>query len=244
MIPLHGYAKAKKYVDRHSKLTDEQILYLKKKNPGPCLTISRESGIETSFLCERLVEELSNYYKVEWAYFDKEIIDKVISDYNLPERLQRYLSEERVPPFSQMLNELLGIHPPLLKLIKRMIRTIMDLGEIGNVILIGRGANIITMQLKNSYHIRLVAPIKDRIAQLQNTMNIYYEEAKAIMTKEDENRKDFLIRTFKQEIDNPLNYNQIINISRFNTNELIQNIFESIKIKYPHNQYTLKDGIR
>ena len=152
MLPLTGYAKAKKYVDYHSKLTDKEIIQLKKKYPGPCLTVSRQCGIDTSKLCESLVKEFSNYYQTNWAYFDKQLINKVISDHKLPERMQKFLSEEKVSTFSQMLNELLGIHPPILQLVKNMIRTVLNLGELGNVILVGRGSNIITSHLKNSFH--------------------------------------------------------------------------------------------
>lgn len=233
MIPLDGYAKAKKYVDAHSKLTDDELIRFKKKYPGPCLTISRQSGIDTHLICKKLVESFTSYYSTEWAYFDKDLIRKVISDHDLPPRVQKYLSEEKVSAISQMLNELLGIHPPILKLIHKMANTVLNLAQYGYIILIGRGSNVITSELKNSYHIRLVAPLEIRIHNLQKSKDITKEWAKKILLREDENRRDFLSRTFRKDIDDPLLYNNIINISRFTCDELVGTIAEVVKLKYP-----------
>lgn len=241
MFPLSGYAKAKKYVDYHSKLTDKEIFKLKKKYPGPCLTISRQCGIDTSKLCENLVSNFSNYYNTEWAYFDKQLIQKVLLDNNLPERIQKFFSEEKISTLSQMLNELLGIHPPLRKLFKDMMRTVLNLAEFGNVILVGRGSNIITAHLKNSYHIRLVASLDYRIANLNKLMNIKSDEAKKIIIKEEKNRKEFISKNFHQNWENPLFYNIIINIEKFTFSELLKQIKKSVQIKFPKSKLMIKN---
>ncbi|MCB9249471.1 MAG: cytidylate kinase-like family protein [Ignavibacteriales bacterium] len=232
MIPVvSAYAKAKNYVEYHSQLTEQEMIQLKKKNPGVTLTISRQSGIDTNILCTKLDENFSDYYQTNWVYFDKELFEKVISDHNLPPRIQKFLTEQKVPAFSQMLNELLGIHPPIRKLIHKMASTILNLAEIGNVILIGRGANVISANLKNAYHVRLVAPLEERINFYLETTDVSRERAKKILLNEDENRRDFLFRTFKKDIDDPLIYNLTINVSKYNLEELTKTIFEAVKVK-------------
>lgn len=126
------------------------------------------------------------------------MIRKVIEDHQLPVRFQKFLTEERIPTISQMLNELMGIHPPIMKLVHKMANTILNLAEIGNVILIGRGSNVITSHLKNAFHIRLVAPIDYRVKLMQESKDISKEQAKTEIIKEDSNRRDFLFRTFKR----------------------------------------------
>ena len=233
MIPLSGYAKVKKYIEFHAELTDHEILQLKKKYPGPTVTISRQSGIETNLLCEKLIESFSSYYSTDWVSFDKDLIRKVISDHNLPPQVQKFLSEEKVSTISQMLNELMGIHPPILKLVHKMVSTILNLAEIGNVILVGRGSNVITSHLKNTYHIRLVAPLDQRIKHLQKSRDIKKEWAKKILLRGDENRKDFLLRTFRKDIDDPLLYHSTINVSLFSFDELVNSIVEAVWSKHP-----------
>jgi len=244
MIPLDGYAKAKKYVDSHAKLTDKEIVRFKKKYPGPCLTISRQSGIDTNLICKKLVESFRPHYSLEWAYFDKDLIRKVISDHDLSPRIQKYLSEERVSTISQMLNELLGVHPPILELIHKMVNTVLNLAEFGYIILIGRGANVITAHLKNTYHIRLVAPLEDRIHYLQESKDISKEWAKKILLREDASRKDYLFRTFRKDINNPLLYNLTINVAQFTLDELVSSIVEVVRLKYPSNKSKIAARIK
>lgn len=238
MNPSTGYAKAKKYVDSHSKLSVKEIEKLKKKFPGPCLTISRQCGIETQSLCENLVNELTNIYSNEWAYFDKNLLEKVVNDYKLPPRIQKYLTERRQSALSLMLNELLGIHPPVLELIHKMSKTIFKLAEFGNVIIVGRGANMITAQLKNSFHIRLISPLNNRISELETVKGITKETAKKIILMEDKNRKDFFMRNFRRDIDDPEIYNMVINISSYNHIELVEIIKKIIKTKFPLQEYS------
>ena len=240
MLPLTGYSKAKKYVDFHSKLSDREIIQLKKKYPGPCLTISRQCGIDVSKLCENLVKEFSIYYQSDWAYFDKQLIQKVLLDHNLPERVQKFFAEEKISTLSQMLNELLGIHPPLRKLFKDMMKTVLNLAEFGNVILVGRGSNIITAHLKNSYHIRLVASLDYRIANLSKLMKIKSDETRKIIIKEEKNRKEFISKNYHQNLENPLLYNMTIDIEKFTFNELLKQIKKSIQLKFPKSKIILK----
>lgn len=238
MNPSTGYAKAKKYVDSHSKLSVEEIEKLKRKFPGPCLTISRQCGIETQSLCNNLVNELKNLYSNEWAYFDKDLLEKVVNDYKLPPRIQKYLTESRQSALSLMLNELLGIHPPFLELIHKMSKTIYKLAEFGNVIIVGRGANMITAQLKNSFHIRLISPLSNRISDLEAKEGITKEKAKKIILQEDKNRKDYFRRNFRRDIDDPEIYNMIINMSYFNHTEIVESIKKLIKTKFPLEKYS------
>ena len=244
MIPLDGYAKAKKYVYSHAKLSDQEIARYKKKYPGPCLTVSRQSGIDTSTLCEKLIQLFKNFYSEDWAYFDNDLIKRVIDDHGLSPRIQKFLSEERESAISQMFNELLGIHPPIIKLVRQMMDTILNLAEFGHLILIGRGSNIITSHLNNSYHIRLVAPFEDRIRCIQKTENLTKEMAKKMVLKEDQNRKDYLCRTFKKNIDDPLLYNIIINTSKFSFDDLVKCIFEVVTTNFPINVARYKDKER
>ena len=132
-----------------------------------------------------------------------------------------------------MLNELIGIHPPMLELIHKMTNTILNLAEVGNVIIIGRGSQIITSHLKNSCRIRLVAPLGDRINNLQKNKVISNDWAKKYLVKEDKNRKVFLSKTFRKDIDDPTLYHALINVSSFTDRELARYIVGLIKCKYP-----------
>lgn len=240
MMPLNGYAKAKKYVDMHTKVTDSELLSLRKKYPCPCITISRQRGIKTDSLCNKLINALHYHYPSDWAFFNKDLLRRVIDDHQLPERIKKFLREERQSRLNQMLNELLKIHPPILELIHKMSKTILNLAEIGNVIIIGRGSNIITSHLKNAVHIRLIAPLNYRAEQFQKGKNISKELAKKILTSVDKNRIDFLYRTFKKNIDDPLNYQAVFNVSFFSWYELTDIIVKIVLTQIPIQSKSIK----
>ena len=46
----------------------------------------------------------------------------------------------------------------MLVLVHKTAKTILQLAEMGNVIIIGRGANVVTAHMNNIFHVRLVAP--------------------------------------------------------------------------------------
>lgn len=48
-------------------------------------------------------------------------------------------------------------------LVQHTTRTILWLAGMGRIILVGRGANVITARLPNGFHVRLVAPLAQRI---------------------------------------------------------------------------------
>ena len=236
MISKSGYAKAKRYVESHISLSEREINRVKKQFPGPCITISRQGGIDIQPLCEKIMNDLGESYSADWAYFDKELLQKVIEDHHLPDRVQKFLNEEKRPVLNQMLNELLGIHPPIMELIHRMTRTILNLAEFGNVILVGRGSNLITSHLSNAVHFRFISPLNKRIEDLQNRKNISRDWAQKIIMKEDENRKGFLQRVFKKDIDDPAIYHAVINLSKYSEKELISTIETIVKNKLPVNK--------
>jgi cytidylate kinase len=179
------------------------------------------------------MNDLGEYYSADWAYFDKELLRKVAEDHHLPERVQKFLNEEKRPILNQMLNELLGIHPPIMELVHKMARTILNLAEFGNVIIIGRGSNLITNHLSNTVHFRFIAPLNKRNEDLQKSKNISRDWAQKIIIKEDENRKGFLNRVFKKDIDDPTIYHAVINMSKYSENELVKIIESIVKNKVP-----------
>lgn len=98
MLVSGAYEKAKLYIETHSREKEELI---KKKiivEPGPCITISRQTGAAAGEISELLLDILkskSKNKKREWAIFDKNLIEKVIEDHNLPDKLSNYLTEEK-----------------------------------------------------------------------------------------------------------------------------------------------------
>lgn len=233
MKNLSSYEKALIYIEKNS--LQDQIRTKRKQNPGPTITISRQAGIGAAFICEKLVEyfnsrAVENYD--DWTFFDKDLMEKVITDHQLPEHFKKYLADESPAKIDSWFGEILGITPSKLLLLNKTKKTIMHLAEFGNVIIVGRGANIILADHSKSFHIRLVAPLNYRI---ENAMKLYKLDKKSateFIMKEDEARKSFILKYFHKEIDNPLLYNVTINAGGFSQEEITEMIGQCIVRKF------------
>lgn len=178
------------------------------------ITISRQSGSGGHAVAARLVELLRAQDpggERPWTVFDRNLVEKVIEDHHLPGRLARFMPEDRISEISDMMDELFGLHPSSWTLVHQTAETILHLAELGNVILIGRGANLITRKLDYVFHVRLIGSEEKRVAYIQKLEQVSYREAQAMVRREDRGRSRYLKKYFHEDIHNPLLYHQIIN---------------------------------
>ena len=228
--------KAKLYVESQQKIDESTKVKNRKIKPGPCITISREPGARANIISERLTDFLSNYYNanpIQWTVFDKNLIEKVLQDHQLPQRLGKLMEEKKYSAVHSITTELLGGQPSIWSLVHKTTETILQLAQIGNVVIIDRGANVITSKLWNSFHIRLVAPLEDRINHVQNLYNFDKKEALDYIKKEDSDRKDYIMNYFHKDINDPLLYHLIINTHMISDEEAAEIIGKAVMKKFP-----------
>jgi cytidylate kinase len=179
------------------------------------LTISRQTGSGGHAIAEKLVGILQaqpgNDGGRPWTVFDKNLVEKVLEDHHLPNRLAKFMHEDRISEISDTMDELFGLHPPSWDLVHKVADTILHLVELGNVIIIGRGGHIVTRKLDYVYHIRLVGSFEKRVLHIQEKEGMSAKEAAALVTKEDLGRRRFLRKYFDLEIDDPLLYHLMLN---------------------------------
>jgi len=203
------FEKARQYIEIHSAHDPD-----KKYEFYPCITISRETGAGSDIVSEKLIKFFDKYRRTEapeWTIFDKNLIAKVLEDHHLPIHLQKFLIEDKFSEITSMINELLTGEPSARTMIKKEVQTIHQLCKTGNVIIIGRGANFITSKFKNSFHVRLVAPMEERIKRIEQLFNLSRKDAELYIRKDDIAKKSFVLTYFQQNVENPLLYHLVIN---------------------------------
>jgi len=236
MKVLGSYEKARIYIEKHYQESEEAKRHRRRLNPGPIITISRETGTGAAKVCESLIEFL-NRYAIEdyndWAYFDRELMEKVIEDHNLPEHFRKYLSEEKPAKIDSWFGEILGITPSKLLLLHKTSQTITKLAQYGNVILVGRGANIILSHMKRAFHIRLVAPLNFRIDTAMKLYNLDRKAATEFIKNEDEFRENYILKYFHKNIEDPHLYHAIINTNLLSFDEIAEMIGHCVIKRFP-----------
>jgi cytidylate kinase len=178
------------------------------------VTISRQAGCGALAVAEKLaryLQEHSSKHAASWKVFDRNLMEKVLEDHDLPARLAQLLPEDRVSYLEDIMADLLQTYPPSQTVIRHTTETILKLASVGNVILIGRGGNIITARLPNMFHVRLVAPLEERIEHSHESYGMSKTEARKFCLREDSGRERYLKKYFRADINDPLLYHLIIN---------------------------------
>lgn len=227
--------KARLYLESHSRLSEEFPARYKKE-AGPCITFSRETGAGAETIADKLLSRLSKYNREDachWTVFNKNLIERVLEEHNLPDRFSKYLVEDKLTDIHSVINELLGVQPAQHLLVKKISKTVLQLAHIGNSIIIGRGATIITSQQKNVFHVRLVAPFEQRVNYVGRILNLTKQNAIDFVRREDAARKNYVLTNFNKNIEDPLLYHLIVNTGQFSFDETAVLIEEAVLKKYP-----------
>jgi hypothetical protein len=181
------------------------------------ITLSRQTGAGAWEIAPRLAKILAETgppHGKPWAVFDRELVERVLKEHDLPAKLAEFMPEDKISYVQNAVEEMLGLHPPTLELVGKTTDTILRLAAVGNVILIGRGANIITRRLQHVFHVRLVGSVEARIRRLQRRFQFEETQARAFIEKTDRGRQRYLKEYFRADINDPLLYDLTINTDR------------------------------
>jgi cytidylate kinase len=233
-MAIGAYEKSKRYIESHTQTSDQKFI---KRELYPCITISRQTGAGSKPVCEKLIEimdEYSEFEGVKWAFFDRNLIEKVLEDHNLPKQISEFMHEGKYKHLNSVVYEMLGLKPSEWTLVHKTTDTILQLARMGNVVIVGRGAHIITAKLKNTFHVRLIASLEKRIEHIKDLMNMNEKEVLTYIKKEDENRKKYLKSYFHVDIDDPLLYHMTVNTDLLTHSGTAYLIAEAVVQKFSH----------
>ena len=85
------------------------------KNVRRAVTISRQAGCGALAVAQKLAEYLQSRSPgnaVPWTVFDRNLMDKVLEDHNLPTHLAKFMPEDTISKIEDMLAELFEWRPP------------------------------------------------------------------------------------------------------------------------------------
>jgi len=231
-MAVGSYLKCKRYIDSHSTKAEPVV----KRKIYPCITITRETGAGVQMVCKELIkllEDISDEDGINWTYFDRELIYKVIEDHNLPQQLREFMKEDKNKPVKSMVYEILGLHPSHWTLLHKTTETVLQLARMGKAIIVGRGSNIITAKMKNVFHLRLVAPMEDRIQHVMEFTNLSRSNAVDFIKREEAQRRRYLKSNFSEDVRNPHIYHLIINTGLMSYKEAARVIANTLVDRYP-----------
>ncbi len=235
MENLAGLERCSAFINCQIRPADRPVAYAREIPQLPAVTISRQAGCGAQVVAEKLAARLqsrSPKNSPPWTVFDRNLMEKVLEDHHLPARIAKFLPEDRMTLVQDSMEELFGLRPGSWTVVHQTAETILQLAELGGVILIGRGGNVITAKLPNVFHVRLVAPLEKRIEHAHEFYNMTMKAARAFCLREDRGRRRYLKKYFVADVDDPLLQHLTLNTGLVSYDEAADIIANAVANKF------------
>ncbi len=195
------------------------------------VTISRQAGCGAVQIADKLANYLQQHSPTQsppWTVFDRNLMNKVLADHNLPTHLEKFLPEDRISAIEDTLADIFSVRPSSQTLVHQTAETILKFAELGSVIIVGRAGNIVTAKLPRVLHVRLIATLDDRIERICRDDRKSPTEAHKFCLEEEAARTRYLKTYYNADIDDPLLYHLVINTSRVGYDNTARLIGEAV----------------
>lgn len=189
-----------------------QELQSKARDSGEHITIafSREAGIDAGAYARAIGKQLG------WPVWDHELLELVALRSKSKVSELETLDERHISWIQESMEAFLLLHTVNQHTFVRYLCEVMqDLAEMGNCLIVGRGAPHILPQ-RSTLKVRLVAPRELRVANFRKQMGIADAAlASRELDKIDRERVRFVTEHFHKDPLDPACYDVVLNISHF-----------------------------
>lgn len=210
------------------------------------LTISRQTGSGGDQIARRVCELLG------YDYLDKELMRQVAADvglsgdevidfseqnYKIRNFMDyllrpgpRYVGQVVTRGTDELGRETLSMKElnevECIQLIRHTLRAAC---QRGNMVIVGRGGQAILQTMPHVLHVRIEAPLNDRIYRLQEERMVSWEEARRLVEENDRASAQYLERFFGVRWDDPLLYHLVLNTGKWELEAAAQLLAEALR---------------
>lgn len=205
--------KCRAYIQSHFVRKTKEIPGAPGASVKPAITISRAEGAGGLTVASNLAGYLQEHVPSHevWTVFSQHLVAKVLEEHHHRKNIATFMTENHKAMLTDAMEELLGLHPSTWTLVEQTNATILRLAQMGNVILVGRGASIVTRKQPNVFHVRLVGSFEKRVEQAQKVFGLDRKSAISYIKKKDAARRRYVKDNFDKDIEDPLLYHVTIN---------------------------------
>lgn len=180
------------------------------------ITISRQLGSQGNELALRVAQELG------WRRICRDLINQAALRGRVPHMALADIDELG----------LLGLRPSARDwqvYSSQVGRIIVELAEAGNVVIVGRGGQMVLAGRPGVLHVRVVAPFEHRLKQLQQEQGISVDAARARLEASQRNQSRYLRRSHCARIDDPALYHLVVNTGLLGLNQAIDLVLAAFR---------------
>jgi len=191
------------------------------------ITLSRQFGSEGDEIADQLCQVLGygRFNKLhiiqaaaEAGLSEQEIIDFSEESYKTKNFLDRLLKRERIVAVAQawkedpkgvQIFEMTPIHEA--NALTMVQSAILSAQRAGNRVIIGRGGQVILKDQPDVIHIRVEAPLENRIQRVKLEQKVHRREAQDLIEARDEKSAGYIRQFYEVDWSDPLLYHLVIN---------------------------------
>lgn len=180
------------------------------------VTLSRQPGSGGDVVARGIAESR------KFDLFHQIVIHEMARSAKVSSQLVQSLDEKKVNVLEDSIATL--VHQRHLwpdEYLKHLLKVIGTIGNHGNAVIVGRGANFI-LPPENLLRIRVIAPREFRAEKVAETFEITLDEAKRRIQKTESDRRAFVRKYFHEDVNDPANYDLVLNTGTLSIKEAIE----------------------
>lgn len=200
---------------RPGQRRDAPVRFYDELYVGPCVLVSREIGSGGSQIASRVAQRLG------WPVLDKQIVDKLASQYGTPRVVLDAVDEKKVGWLLDMFNGWIEGHGfSQLSYVNRLGRLFNTVAKRGNVVIVGRGAKFLLPKTAG-FSVRIVAPLDFRVEQVILRQGVSAAKARALIEQSDRDRQAFIETFFHHNVADPHDHDLVVNIKQLSQDDAV-----------------------
>jgi cytidylate kinase len=164
--------------------------------------------------------------------FDKVLCEVVAKDPLLQDSMETLVSERYRSEFRDFIESLFTGRSNQYLTYKTTFKVVRMLALLGKVIVVGRGSALVTADLQQGIHIRLIAPEAQRVLWMMKRFKLSKEAARESMTKQDADRRKLIKLFFHRDINDPLLYDIVWNTGKVSLEMISRTTIEMITQRF------------
>ena len=206
------------------------------------ITISRQVGAGGAEVARGVAGALG------WRLVDNDLIDQVATLAGMPREVVAK-GDERAPGFLERLMRIISRAAPELfpapaatvpgpelveaALVRATEAAVEEMAQEGRVVLVGRAAAAVLQSDRDALHVKVVAPVEARAAEVARRLGVSLDEAKLEVGRTDGNRRRYHQQHYGRDWDDPANYDLVVNPASLGLEQSIAAIVERARSLWP-----------
>lgn len=189
------------------------------------VTVSRDPGSGGKLIAEGIAE------KLQFDMFHQNVIHEMAKSAQVKNRVLESLDEKGLSMLEDWIAALVNekhLWPD--EYLQHLLKVIGTIGKHGKAVMVGRGANYVLPQ-KTTFRLRVTAPRKFRAEKVSQAYDIPIKDAEHRILKTESDRLSFIRKYFHQDIEDPSNYDLVINTLNITIEEAIDMVCHLLKNK-------------